>query len=58
MLEVVWKVLSSIIGTRLNANIELYDSLHGLDAERGAVAATIEAILQMQAAHAQWKTLF
>jgi hypothetical protein len=58
LLDVVWKVMSSIIDSMSKAKIEVYDSLHGFTAKRGVAMATIEAKLQMQAAHVQRKTLF
>jgi hypothetical protein len=58
LLEVILKVISSIIDSRLKAEIEFDDSLHGFRAERGTSTACIEAKLHMQLACAQRKTLY
>jgi hypothetical protein len=58
LLEVIWKVISSIIDSRLQAEIEFDDSLHGFRVERGTSTACIEAKLHMQLVCAQRKTLY
>jgi hypothetical protein len=58
LLEVAWKVVSVIIDARLKDEIQFHDLLHGFKAERGTVAATIEAKLLMQNTCAQRKALY
>ena len=49
-MEVIWKLITSIINARLKGSIEFHDSLHGFRAERGTGTATIEAKLIQQLA--------
>jgi hypothetical protein len=58
LLEVIWKVISSIIDSRLKAEIEFDDSLHGFRVERGTITMCVEAKLHMQLACDQLKTLY
>jgi hypothetical protein len=48
LLEVSWKVSSSIIDTRLKEAIQFHDTPHGFRTHRGMGTATIEAKLRMQ----------
>jgi hypothetical protein len=53
LLEVIWKVCSSIINSRLQNGIEYYEALHGFRKERGTGTAILQAKLVMQRAHIQ-----
>lgn len=50
LLEVIWKVLSSIMNARMAATINLHDALHGFRPGRGTSTAIIEAKLVQQLA--------
>jgi Reverse transcriptase (RNA-dependent DNA polymerase) len=50
LLEIIYKLVSSIIAQRLTKGIDFHDSLHGFRQGRGTGTATIEAKLQMQLA--------
>jgi hypothetical protein len=50
LLEIIYKLVSSIIAQRLTKGIDFHDSLHGFRHGRGTGTATIEAKLQMQLA--------
>ena len=50
LLEVVWKLIASIINKRLMRNIEFHDGIHGFRPGRGTGTATLEAKLLMQMA--------
>jgi hypothetical protein len=58
LLEVIWKIISSIIDSRLKVEIEFDYSLRGFRAERGISTACIEAKLHIQLSCAQRKTLY
>jgi hypothetical protein len=58
LVEVIWKVLSSIIYSRLKNIIDFHDLLNVFKRERGAGTAIIKDKLQIQASIAQSKTLF
>ena len=55
--EIIWKVASSIINTRLRA-ITFHDTLHGFRAERGTGTAIIEAKLHQQLASVEQVPVF
>jgi exonuclease III len=50
LLEVIWKVLASILCERMNATIEWHDCIHGFRAERGCGTAIVEVKLFQQLA--------
>jgi hypothetical protein len=50
LLEVIWKLLTSIIDVRIKAAIDFHDALHGFWAKRGTGTAIIEAKLFQQLA--------
>jgi hypothetical protein len=58
LLEVVWKVVSSIIDIQLKNAIQFHDSLHGFRTQRGTAAATIEVKLRMNLYQGQQQTLY
>lgn len=58
LLEVIWKVLSSIIDMRLKTNISFHDALHGFRAKRGTGTAIFEAKLFQQLASIQQVPIF
>jgi exonuclease III len=58
LLEVIWKVCSSIVDARLKASISLHDSLHGFRSSRGTGTAILELILRMQLSHIQHRPLY
>jgi hypothetical protein len=58
LLEVVLKFVSSIINSRLKADIQFCDALHGFLEKRDTGTATMEAKLRMQLSHIQQKTLY
>jgi hypothetical protein len=51
LLEIIWKVCSSIINKCLQESIQFHDLLHGFRKGRGTGTASIDAKLQMQHAH-------
>jgi hypothetical protein len=51
LLEILWKVCSSIINNRLQEAITFHDALHGFQPGRGTGTAMIDAKLNMQLAH-------
>jgi hypothetical protein len=58
LLDILWKVCSSIINTRLQDAILFHNSLHGFRKGRGTGTASLEAKLQMQLAHIRGIPLF
>jgi len=58
LLEIIWKLISSIIDVRLKTSIEFHDCLHGFLAKRGTGTATIEAKLMQQLAAMDQVPLF
>ena len=50
LLEVIWKLISSIIDARIKSSVDFHDSLHGFRAGRGTSTAIIEAKLLQQLA--------
>jgi hypothetical protein len=50
LLEVTWKVLSSLVDKRISRNITYHDSVHGFRAKRGTGTAVFEAKLFHQLA--------
>ena len=58
LLEIIWKLISSIIDARLKSSIEFHDCLHGFLAKRGTGTATIEAKLMQQLAALDQVPLF
>jgi hypothetical protein len=50
LLEVIWKVIASILTERLNAAVKWHNCIHGFRAERGTGTAIIEAKLFQQLA--------
>jgi len=58
LLEIIWKVVSSIIDALIKASIEFHDALHGFWAKRGKGTAIIEAKLLQQLAAINQVTLF
>jgi hypothetical protein len=48
LLEVVWKVCSSIINDRLQNGIEFHEALHGIRKQRGTGTAILQTKLHMQ----------
>jgi hypothetical protein len=53
LLEIIYKLVSSIIAQRLTKGIDFHDSLHGFRQGRGTGTATIEAKLQMELARSK-----
>ena len=51
LLEVIWKVVSSILDGRIKATIPFHDALHGFQMGRGTGTAIIEAKLFQQLAN-------
>jgi hypothetical protein len=58
LLDILWKVCSSITNMRLQEAISFHDSLHGFRKGRGTGTASLEAKLQMQLAHIRGIPLF
>ena len=58
LLEIVWKVIESIINRRIASKIQFHDSLHGFIAKRGTGTACIEAKLLQQLSVMVQKTLY
>jgi hypothetical protein len=58
LLEILWKVCSSIITDRLNDGIDFHDALHGFQQGRGTGTASIDAKLHMQLAHIRGTPLY
>jgi hypothetical protein len=58
LVEVIWKLIASIINARLKVTINFHDTLHGFRAGRGTGTATIEAKLCQQMATIQQVPLF
>jgi hypothetical protein len=58
LLEIMWKVISSIINNRLQESIPFHDSLHGFRRSRGTGTASLNAKLQTQLAHIQGVPLY
>jgi hypothetical protein len=58
LLEVIWKLLTSIIDGRLKAAISFHDALHGFRPGRGTTTAIIEAKLFQQLASIQQVPVF
>jgi hypothetical protein len=50
LLEVVWKIIASILAEHMNSTIKWHDCIHGFRAERGTGTAIIEAKLFQQLA--------
>ena len=50
LLEIVWKLITSIMNGRIMAEVKFHDALHGFLPERGTGTATIEAKLLQQLA--------
>jgi len=48
LLEIVWKLITSIVDAMMKAKVEFHDVLHGFQAERGTGTAIIEAKLLQQ----------
>jgi Reverse transcriptase (RNA-dependent DNA polymerase) len=58
LLEVVWKLLTTIMNSRIIKSVEYHDAHHGFRANRGTGTATLEAKLRMQLAMVEGKNLF
>ena len=58
LLEILYKVISSIVTARLMAGIEFDDTVHGFRAGRGTGTAGMEFKLNMQLAQRTKKPLF
>ena len=58
LLEVLYKLISSIINRRMANKIPFHDSIHGFRAKRGTGTAIIEAKLHMQLTQRAKKPLF
>jgi hypothetical protein len=58
LLEIMWKVVSSIINKRLQTSIPFHEALHGFRRCRGTGTASLNAKLQMQLAHIQGVPLY
>ena len=58
LLEIIWKVIESIVNRRIASKVHFHDSLHGFIAERGTVTACIEAKLLQQLSKMVQKTLY
>ena len=52
LLDIVWKLLASVMNRRFQTSIEFHDALHGCISQRGTGTASIEAKLLQQ-----WATL-
>ena len=50
LLEIVWKLVSRVLDTRIKTAIDFHDCLHGFRAKRGTGTAIIEAKLLQQLA--------
>jgi hypothetical protein len=50
LLELMWKLMSSIIDSRMKENIQLHSTLHDFRPGRGTGTASIEVKLRMQLA--------
>jgi hypothetical protein len=50
LLEIVWKLLESIINVRLTTSITFHDALHGFRAKRGTGTAILEVKLMQELA--------
>ena len=57
LLEIIWKVIESIINRRIVSKVVLRDSLHGCIAGRGTGTACTETKLLQQLAKLAQKTL-
>jgi hypothetical protein len=58
LLEVIWKICSSIITQRLQESIPFHESLHGFRTGRGTGTASLDAKLHMQLAHIRGSPLY
>jgi hypothetical protein len=58
LLEIIWKLISSIINQRVMNNVQFHDSLHGFCRGRGTQTATIETKLSHQLADMAQTPLF
>ena len=58
IVEVMWKVHTSIVSNILRNSITLHDSLHGFRQGRGAAMATMEENLEQQLAGIVYEPLF
>jgi hypothetical protein len=58
LLEVMWKVCSSIINSRLRQSITFHEAVHGFRTEHGTGTAMLDAKLRMQLAHTQSVPLY
>jgi hypothetical protein len=58
LLEVIYKLISSIINRRLACSVKFHDSIHGFRAGRGTGTAILEAKLLMQLTQRTHKPLF
>ena len=58
LLEVIYKLISSIINRRLVSGIQWHDAIHGFRTGRGTGTAIIEAKLRMQLAQRSHKPLY
>jgi hypothetical protein len=57
LLEIIYKLVSSIINRRLERSIQFHDAIHGFRAGRGTGTAIIEAKLLIQLAQRSTKPL-
>ena len=57
MAEVIWKIIATIINTRIRASISLQNALHGFWKDRGAGTAKLEAKLDQHLAGIYHKPL-
>ena len=58
LLEIVWKLISRIIDTRIKEAVQFHDCLHGFRARRGTGTAIIEAKLLQQLASIEQAPLY
>ena len=58
VLEVIWKVISTIINNRLTSNITFHSALHGFRRSSGTGSAIMEAKLQISHAERDGKILY
>lgn len=58
LMDVIWKLITSIIDARLKGNIDFHDSLHGFRTGRGTGTTIIEAILFQQTASINQTPIF
>ncbi len=58
LLEIVYKLVSSIINRRLASTVKFHDAVHGFRAGRGTGTAIIEAKLRMQLAQRSTKPYY